>query len=311
MPRGLLGKIRTFVRRGAVHMDVVEQKLAALEQNVADQSTAAGRQLDFVWRQLQLDIASWRLQELAMPRYEDPRHLNRFEHKVYSQDGGDGILAEIFRRVGEGTRYFVEFGISNGLECNSTYLLTQRWSGLWIEGSAAHVAGVREAFAEPVADSRLTVLESFVTAENIEDLLRDGGVPEEPSLLSIDIDGNDYWVWKAIASYRPRVVEIEYNAMFPPDAKWVMEYNPEHVWGADSYAGASLRSMTDLAEAKGYRLVACSLAGVNAFYVRSDLIRPGAFTEPSSPAELYQPPRYHLVYEAAGNTRAYGRSVAE
>lgn len=255
--------------------------------------------------QLDIAIASWRLQYLASdPRQRDPRSLNLFEHKVYSQDGTDGILREVFRRVGEAPRHFVEFGAGNGLENNTTFLVVQGWAGLWIDGHEERVEQARQTFAEPVDAGRLTILREFITKDNIEQLFCSAHVPQEPSVISIDIDGNDYWVFEALSSFRPMVFVVEYNAMFPPDASWVMSHNPLHEWRTDSYQGASLKALTDLAARKGYTLIACSLAGINSFFLRDDLISEKFIS--GTPSDFYHPPHYFAIHETAGHARAFG-----
>ena len=152
------------------------------------------------------------LAQLAVSeRYADPRCLTH-GYRCTSQNDEDGIIDEIFRRIGTTNRQFVEFGVETGVENNTLALLLAGWSGLWIEADAAAVANIRVNLREPLDAERLRVVQAFVTAEIIEELLVRGAVPPEPDLLSIDIDGNDYWVWKAIDKVRPRVVMIEYNA---------------------------------------------------------------------------------------------------
>ena len=257
--------------------------------------------------QLELEIDRWRREYLlADPRCQDARCLNRFEHKVYSQDGSDGILREILHRVGDEGRYFVEFGVGNGLENNTAFLVAQGWAGLWIDGNSEQISSIGETLAGPISSGRLRAIQAFITKENIEDLFARGDVPPEPTVMSIDIDGNDYWVWEAINRYRPRVLVMEYNSTFPADCSWVMDYDPEHVWREDMHFGASLQSLVDLCEAKGYVLVGCSLAGVNCYFVRKELVSAEDFAGPFTAAHLYQPARYWLVREAAGHRRAFG-----
>src|SRR5262249_3246314 len=150
---------------------------------------------------------------LADPRHQDPKKLNRYEYKVWSQNGEDGIIAEIFRRIGTTNRYFVEFGASNGAENNTALLVRQGWHGLWMAADTKAIKTVGETSRPEIEAGRLTVLETFITAENIEDLFRRAKVPEEMDLLSIDIDRNDYYVWEKITHYRPRAVIIEYNSV--------------------------------------------------------------------------------------------------
>lgn len=228
---------------------------------------------------------------LHNPRYQDPRRLNRFEYRVYSQNGEDGIISEIFKTVGITNRVFVEFGVGDGSENNTTYLLTGGWTGYWLEAGEKKVRKIRQSHGGMIDASRLTVRRTLVTAENIETLFRDMGIPEKPDLLSIDIDGNDYWVWKAINSYRPRVVVIEYNPFLGPELKWVMGYNPQHVWDGSSYYGASLKSLEVLGQEKGYRLVGCDFTGNNAFFVSEELVT-DRFAGPFTAEVHYEPPRY-------------------
>ena len=97
-------------------------------------------------------------------------------------------------------------------------------------------------------------------------------MPEEPDLVSIDVDGNDYWIWRALTGYRPRLVIVEYNGAIDPRERRVMPYTPGFRWDGTSDYGASLGALEELAAEKGYRLVHTELAGVNAFFVREDLV---------------------------------------
>ena len=135
---------------------------------------------------------------LASPRNAEPRRLNRFEAQVFSQSGEDGIIAEIFRRVGAPSRTFVEVGVGDGLENNTAFLLAQGWSGIWVEADRAALKRARVQFARPIAEGRLRVVESFVTAENLPATLREAGCADEPDLFSLDIDRNTYYAWQAL-----------------------------------------------------------------------------------------------------------------
>ena len=227
-------------------------------------------------------------------RFKAPLNLNRFERQVFSQNGEDGIIEEIFKRIGVTNKYFVEFGVGNGLENNTLYLLMKEWSGAWIEGSGSNCSEIAARFRSTLINERVLVKNAHITSENIGSLLKELDVPVEFDLLSIDIDRNDYWVWKAIKDHRPRVVVIEYNALFPPGVKWIIPYNPDAVWDRTTYFNASLESLGALALRKGYNLVVCNLTGVNAFFVRNDLGY-GKFQEPFTTEQHYQPARYHLI----------------
>jgi hypothetical protein len=233
--------------------------------------------------------------------YNRPKRLERHGFRSFSQNDEDGILQEIFRRIGTANRTFVEFGVQDGLQTNTRLLLYQGWRGLWIEADRAACARLRAGFAAEVATRQLQVIDTFVTSANIAALI-DSASLGELDLLSIDIDGNDYWIWDAIR-LQPRVVVIEYNARFRPPTKWVMQYNPEHRWNYSDYHGAALESLNALARQKGYSLVGCCLAGVNAFFVRDDLVH-DHFESPQV-ADLYNPPRYYMQrFLAAGHPSA-------
>jgi hypothetical protein len=241
------------------------------------------------------------------PRYSEPGRLGRHERQVFSQSGEDGIIEEIFDRIGTTNRFVVEFGVGNGLENNSAFLLVKGWTGLWIEANEKWCRDIESDFHELLKTKQLLLRKAFITAENIESLLNSGDVPEELDLLSIDIDGNDYWVWKAVANYRPRVVVIEYNAQFSPQVRWVMRYNPQAVWKRTTYQGASLKSLEILGKEKGYQLVGCSFVGTNAFFVRTDLVG-NAFCAPFTAENHYEPARFHLI-RTAGHARGFGEFV--
>jgi hypothetical protein len=228
---------------------------------------------------------------LNRPRYADRRKLNHYEHQVFSQNGEDGILAEIFRRIGAKDRFFVEFGVGNGLENNTTFLLTQNWRGAWIEGNSKAIGEIQSHFRKPLQSGQLKLLNSFITAENIETLFQQLDIPKEFDLLSLDIDRNTYHVWKALSRHQPRVIAVEYNATFPADVNWVAEYNSERLWNNSMYFGASLKAFEQLAAGFGYALVGCDLSGTNAFFVRNTE-RLDLFAEPFIAENHYEPPRY-------------------
>lgn len=239
---------------------------------------------------------------LSLPRYRDPKRLAPFEAKIYSQGGEDGILHEVFRRIGTTNRFFVEFGSGDGQQNNTVFLLRSGWSGVWIDGDPAAIASAKKNFAADISAGRLNVVEAFITAENIEELFSRAKVPAEFDLLSTDLDRNDYWVWRKIEHYRPRALVIEYNAMFPPGVEWVVKYDANAWWDNTSHFGASLTSLELLGRQKGYRLVGCNLGGINAFFVRDDLAR-DRFSQPYTAANHYEPIRYELSLRKLGHLR--------
>ena len=231
-------------------------------------------------------------QALREERYADPKRLERHGFKVYSQFDEDGIIQEIFRRIGTTDRRFVEFGVENGLENNTLKLLLDGWHGLWIEGSEGWVTAIRTRFADVLSAGRLTVRPAFITAENISDLVAPWATGEI-DLLSIDIDGNDFHIWEALRAIRPRVVVIEYNAKFPPPMSIVQEYRAENIWKGTDYMGASLEALVRLGARLGYSLVGTNFVGLNAFFVRDDLLS-GNFQAPFSAGNHYNRAKYFL-----------------
>jgi hypothetical protein len=265
-------------------------------------------------------LAQWWDGLRSCPRALEPLRLTRFGHKTFSQNDEDGIVLEIFNRIGVRSRQFVEFGVQGGTECNTALLLAAGWTGLWLDSSAKDIDAVKTAQSDAIVANRLSAVNAFVTAENISTLLGDwratiSSSNDEIDLLSIDIDGNDYWVWKSMETIRSRVVVIEYNASYPPPVDFLVPYAPDAVWNETNYFGASLTMLEKLGRAKGYALVGCCLAGVNAFFVREDELAgsdgKARFHAPFTAAEHYEPPRYGLCDQRIGGHRpGFGPNVA-
>jgi hypothetical protein len=208
------------------------------------------------------------LGELAR-RYGDAPDLTASELRVFSQNGEDGVIAETLRRIGTRGGFFVEFGVEDGTEGNTVFLAqVMGWTGAYLEADDASFAALERRYA---GNPRVRTLHAAVEPDTVEALFAQAGVPEEPDVVSIDVDGNDYWIWRALTAYRPRLVIVEYNGAFDPLSRRVMPYTPGFRWDGTSAYGASLGALEELAAEKGYRLVHTELAGVNAFFVREDL----------------------------------------
>ncbi len=231
---------------------------------------------------------------LNSEKYKDPKRVTPHEAQVYSQSGEDGIIAEIFRRIGTTNRAFAEVGVGNGLENNTVFLLSQGWVGAWIDGDQASASSIRKTFYQPISTKQLSFIESFVTAENIADLFSKLSVPRDLDLLSLDIDRNTYWIWHALKDYRARLVVVEYNATWPADCDWKMPYDTTGVWDGSMNFGASLKAFERLGNQFGYSLVGCDLGGANAFFVRDDLLK-DHFASPYTAENHYEPARYWLA----------------
>jgi hypothetical protein len=234
------------------------------------------------------------LKLLENPIYSDPRRLESFGYSVGSQNDEDGIIIEIFRRIGTTNKQFFEFGVGNGLQNNTVNLLLSGWRGTWIEVNQKKFRFIKEKFAAFIALDRLSVFDTPITPDNINEISERVGLHKDFDLLSIDIDGNDYYVFKELA-FRPRVVVVEYNGLFPPPQRILQSYNPDYEYNRDTYVGASLQSLIDLALEKGYRLVGTNLCGLNAFFVREDCYTSLHFSD--LPADrLYNKPRLQLAW---------------
>jgi hypothetical protein len=231
--------------------------------------------------------------ELAQhPRYGDPKRLLRHAFQVSSQNGEDGMIHEIFRRISAQSRIFVEIGVGDGRECNTAFLLSQGWTGFWIDDDDAFLETLKD--RADLGGGCIKHSVAHVSRENIATLLERLEVPKEFDVLSIDIDQNTYYVWDGLKQFRPRVVVAEYNAAIPPDVDWKVHYDPNRNWDGSQNFGASLRALEMLGARLGYKLVGCNFTGVNAFFVRSDLVG-DLFAAPLTSENHYEPPRYHFT----------------
>jgi len=221
--------------------------------------------------------------------------INEHEYGVHSQNGEDGILLYIFSQVGTTNRFFVEFGIEDGRECNSANLcINFGWQGLYMELDPMYVESARNYYDMMLGDRRedVKILQTLITPENINTLLTQNQTPTEPDLFSIDIDSFDYWVWEALDVVKPRVMSVEYNAVYGPTRsltiprkQGMFDRHSYHYSGF--YFGASLTALTRLANKKGYELVGCDSSGTNAFFVRKDVLK--GDLKPVTPEQAYYP----------------------
>jgi hypothetical protein len=246
---------------------------------------------------------------LATARYQQPKRLLKHGHKVYSQQDEDGIIAEILRRLGDKVpRSFIEFGVENGLECNTLRLLLDGWSGLWLEGEAKYVEQINTHLADYTSAGKLKVGHAFVTTKNVNELFTAHGMTGDIGLLSIDIDGNDIWVWQAVTAVRPAIFISEYNATWAPPLSIAQPSDEKIYWRGTNYFGCSLAALAKVSASKGYKLVGCNFSGANAFFVREDLVG-DHFHAPFTAEEHYEPARYWLRFLKAGHRAGVGPVV--
>jgi hypothetical protein len=228
---------------------------------------------------------------LSNERIRDPKRLLAHGFRGYSQHDEDGMIQETFERIGVSKQVFLEFGVGDGSENNTLYLMMSGWRGLWIEGSEPNAATIRNQMSSFIQTGQLSFVHGFVDRDSINEFINKAGYSGEIDLLSIDIDGNDYWVWEVISVVQPRVVVIEYNAVFRPPLSIVAEYKKNFVWNGTSYYGASLKALESLGSRKGYALVGCSLSGINAFFVKQGLVG-DRFCAPFTAENHFEPPRF-------------------
>lgn len=200
--------------------------------------------------------------------------LNEVEFKVFSQWGEDGIVQYLINQIPIENKTFIEFGVEDYREANTRFLLmNNNWKGLIFDGSKKNIARIKKDII--YWKYELTAASHFITRENINDIIEMSGFKGDIGLLSIDIDGNDYWVWGAIDVVQPRIVICEYNNVFGNTKAVTIPYAPDFVRTkahySNLYYGASLIALCYLAEKKGYDFVGSNSAGSNAFFVRKDL----------------------------------------
>ena len=255
-------------------------------------------------RQRQTDLALMlgQLHAARVRALPDGAVLREAEFRVFSQWGEDGIIQYLLSRVAvpEPEQYFVEFGVENYLEANTRFLLlNDNWSGLIMDGSESNMRQVRSQAL--YWRHELQAVAAFITAENINELLRKHVPSPDIGILSVDIDGNDYWVWRAVEAVRPRIVIAEYNSVFGPDLAVTIPYLPEfnrtQAHSSNLFWGASLAALCHLAAAKGYAFVGSNSAGNNAFFARQDC---AARLRRLSAVEGYVRSRFRESRNAAG-----------
>lgn len=213
----------------------------------------------------------------ALNQQKTSTNLRDYEFKVFSQWGEDGIIQHLTRVVDIKHKTFIEFGVEDFLESNCRFLLVKdNWSGFVIDGSQKNIQRLKQVHFYHRYE--LTAVNAFITRENINELLGQSGFHEDLGILSIDLDGNDYYILDAIRHFRPRILICEYNAVFGSTRKistpYEADFSRTRKHFSNLYFGTSLAAVTHLANDKGYSLVGTNSVSGNAFFVRNDLINP-------------------------------------
>ncbi len=191
--------------------------------------------------------------------------------KVFSQWDDDGLIQYLIKTIDISNKIFIEFGVEDYTESNTRFLLmNNNWNGLVFDGSKEYVDYIKK--DDIYWKHNLKAECAFITAENINELISKNGIKGEIGLLHIDIDGVDYWVWKAIDVVTPDIVIMEFNSVLGKDRAITVPYKSDfcrlNAHHSGIYAGASLRAMCMLAEEKGYSFIGVNSAANNAYFVK-------------------------------------------
>jgi hypothetical protein len=199
--------------------------------------------------------------------------------RQYSQHDEDGHLLFIFTILGTLNKTTVEICCGDGLECNSTNLIINHgWSGLLVDGDLKNIEKADRFFKGNLSTYGYPpkCTQEWVTCDNINNIVHNAGISGEIDLLSIDVDGVDYWLWNAISVVSPRVVVVEVNTRLGPEESITVPYDPnfqaQFTGSGYAYAGASLKALEKLGQKKGYSLVGTNLYSTNAYFIRKDLM---------------------------------------
>ena len=196
-------------------------------------------------------------------------NLVHYESQVNSQNGEDGIVAEIFKRIGTTDRQLVELGVGNGSENNTAFLFAKVWKGCWFDGNEDLKSS--EFVRSAIEKNRLKVRQIFVTAEDVKKALKESGVPNDFYVLSIDLDLHTWHIWRALIELRSRLLCVENNGHIPPQNDYIVPYKADAWWDGTARFGASLKAFESLGKTGGYSLVYRDLSGTNAFFIRNHL----------------------------------------
>jgi hypothetical protein len=216
-------------------------------------------------RQIEALLRQAYLSETELPA---PRNLALRRFRLRSQNEEDGVTLALLKAVGITTRRFIEIGCGGKGGNSAVLAFDLGWSGLMVDASVTALGMLRNLLQ---GNPQVTFVRSYVTSGNINKLLRMQGMSGEIDFMSIDIDSCDYWLLEALEVSSPRVLVMEYNALFGAARSVTLPNAPPPAKRPKGYFGASLAALEKLARKKGYRLVFCEEAGVNAFFVRQDL----------------------------------------
>tara|TARA_B100000787_G_C16196535_1_gene301283 strand:- start:1433 stop:2314 length:882 start_codon:yes stop_codon:yes gene_type:complete len=235
---------------------------------------------------------------------KDTKNINDHELKIFSQFGEDGIIDFLVKKINLQNKTFIEFGVEDYEESNTKFLLeAKNWKGLVIDSSQRFIDIIKK--QDFYWRNNLIAVKAFITVENIDNLIKKNFLHNDVGLMSIDIDGNDYWVWKAIKAHKPAIVIIEYNARFGYEKSVSIPYKKdfdritEH--HSSIYFGASLMALYKLGKEKGYSLVGTNTNGNNSFFVRDDFIKKSLDLKIFTPEQCFHFNSFNELRDKNGN----------
>lgn len=211
------------------------------------------------------------LKELLIQNYSKENPLLKYEHQTFSQNGEDGIINEIFNRLGIKKGVFIEIGTGDGSENNTRLLLELGWTGTWIDGNPKCLESIYNDFDRYISSKKLNAQLNLVDSDNINSILKDNNVSPDVDLLSLDLDLTTHQVWEALTYITPKVLVIEYNGFFPKNSLWKANIKGNESWDGSINMGASLSTIIQISDYKNYKFIGTELSGTNAFFVHQSI----------------------------------------
>ena len=246
-----------------------------MDNSYKDQLYNLGRTMKYLFMEIDhIKISQGKILS-ELNKKKNSKNIQDYEFKIFSQWGEDGIIQKIIDSIEIKNKTFIEFGVGDFFESNCRFLMMHNnWSGFVIDSSEKMIEMLKKAYF--YWKYNLKSINAFIYKENINNLLLKSEFNFDLGLLSIDIDGNDYYILEAISQYKPRILVVEYNSLFGSKRNISIPYTPDFnrtkANSSNLYFGASLGAITYIAKKKGYILVGSNSSGVNAFYVRKDLM---------------------------------------
>ena len=234
----------------------------------------------------------------------ESKNFTEHEYKVFSQFGEDGLINLILNNINIKNKYFIEFGVEDYEESNTKLLLEGfNWSGTIFDCNSNFISKIKK--KSFYWKYNISVFEKFITSENVNSIITENCQANKISLLSIDVDGNDYWIWKAIDCIDPELVIIEYNSIFGVEKSVTTPYREvfdrKKFHYSNSYFGATLTALYNLGIKKNYILVGTNFNGNNAFFVKKNSLKKDSCLKAKSPEECFNMATFKEARDNNGN----------